>query len=364
MAYLLHLFRSKALFRLTIALVVCLFFFNVGPSILKMKSISNHRSNVKDSETDKHDHDHNHNHDRNQNKNEKEVVQKVETQTTSSELIPISLSSNDQKRIDYDNNCDKYGEWETIDNNVFLRRTGAFYFIDSNLFNIHLLRRGSMHHNFSLTVTILENADKAYKTVATIRVNDTKLRHLWSTSKYFSAAINAHLAYDLSGLDLNSIEIKVLVTDKISGNTTKAYLNVKMKNLRSDFASKKSSMVCTKCLHLTKKDDFFALKWWIELNRIAGFEKIYLCDHAIENHTSFSDLFDEFKGFLTVGTLKCMPNIQGLAKYSKYKYLKSYKQMEWAESGKHDVTKMDAVNILIINECYMEHIDKYKFIAV
>jgi hypothetical protein len=71
-----------------------------------------------------------------------------------------------------------------------------------------------------------------------------------------------------------------------------------------NFDKRKGSMICGKCLYLTKDDDYLTFRWWLEMNRLAGHDNVYVCDHAIEKHQAFTDLFDEYKDFIVFDRLK------------------------------------------------------------
>ncbi len=59
-----------------------------------------------------------------------------------------------------------------------------------------------------------------------------------------------------------------------------------------------------------KKDSFSDLKWWIQMQKKLGFDKLHLCDHMIEKDSTFTRLLEQHKEFLEMDQLKCIPNLK------------------------------------------------------
>jgi hypothetical protein len=112
-------------------------------------------------------------------------------------------------------------------------------------------------------------------------------------------------------------------------------------------------MICTKCFHLKESTDFESLKFWIELNKLNGHDKISMCDHAIENHANFNSLFETYKDFVELGSLKCLPNLQANPKFINFTYLKRYSSLEYGDTGNYDVTKMELINRLVLVRAFV-----------
>jgi hypothetical protein len=82
-------------------------------------------------------------------------------------------------------------------------------------------------------------------------------------------------------------------------------VNMRVKRMSRDgFEKRKGSIVCAKCFYLTKADDYLTLRWWLELNRVTGHDRVFMCDHAIEKDRVFDELFEEYKDFIVFGRLK------------------------------------------------------------
>ncbi|CAF0819621.1 unnamed protein product [Brachionus calyciflorus] len=153
---------------------------------------------------------------------------------------------------------------------------------------------------------------------------------------------------------MKNLTISILIHDIEKQTWTKNELKAKCKLLKSDFDKKKSSMVCSKCLYLNTKDHFKSFQWWLEINLRAGYEKLYFCNHFSDE--SFQELFKKYENFLIIGSMKCLPNL--LANPSLPKYFKSYTELD------NEFILFEIMCQLIVNECYLQNIDKYKYITV
>jgi hypothetical protein len=261
--------------------------------------------------------------------------------------------------------CEEYGEWEMLlDRQIYIKRTAAFYFVDANIFRVHVLVKNDksiLNRTFSLELVINVNN----QTVRTEIANELVHIQVYDTvHEYAALFIEASLSMDG---ELNYSKQKVdsmsmIIVDKKTKTKTGRPLNVKIKNLLGDKTKKKGVMQCGKCLHMSKADDLSDMEWNIKLLKRMGYDKKHICDHMIEKDESFRRLFDEHKEFLEMDELKCIPNLQNRASLLDQPYLKNYADLR--VDNDDNVPQFDVVNMLIENECYLNNIDKYRFIKV
>jgi hypothetical protein len=267
-----------------------------------------------------------------------------------------------QLHMSFDEVCESAaGEWESIQKDVFIKKSALFYFLDARFLRIHVLRRGSAPNRFGLFIEIVHKSallDRKHE----MYTNETRLVHGTSSGDYHFNLIDAN--FDLKSIvkNVKHVKIRVRVKELNTSNMTGSYLDVKVKNLSNDFGSKKGSMLCAKCFYMSEQSGYLPLKWWIEINRMGGYDRIQFCDHAVEKSANFERLFSDNRPFLHVQRLECIPNLQNQDKYRHFKYI-NYTRLEYEPTEKFDVTKMDTINQLILNECYLEHVDKYRYIS-
>jgi hypothetical protein len=287
------------------------------------------------------------------------------------DYIELESHTNSYKHADaFQGYCMNHGEWEMLkEREIFIKRSAVFYFIDAGMLRIQMLSTPQTYsdpNRFALKVYLLRNTTL----VLTLSVGKQSIMlHSHGGIKGYSAGlIQAHLKSSgkiQKKFEKNKFDtMKVVVMDKKNSLRTQRLLQVKIKYLLADKSKKKGAMHCGKCLHLTKKDDFADLEWWIKLHKMIGFEKKYLCDHQIEKDESFARLFEEHKDFLEMDQLKCIPNLQDHDYIRDQTYLKSHLQLTNGKDTAYDVEKYDIINLLTYNECYMNFIDKYRYIAV
>jgi hypothetical protein len=195
----------------------------------------------------------------------------------------------------FDDYCDSsLGEWAYISNNVYIRKEGVFYFKDAKLLHIRLLKRANIMYDFSLSIV---SNDK------TISLEDIKydLRIDAQSSKYNSNIIESQI--DLNPfIDSSSSNLKLRVKDLRTNLTISEDLKIKAKNLSTNYEPKKKEcLICGKCLYLKGKEDYLALKFWIDAHKRAGYDAIYLCDQDTKyENGSYMELFDTYKGNILV----------------------------------------------------------------
>ncbi len=251
---------------------------------------------------------------------------------------------------------------------MFIKRTGVFYFPDAELLRIQLLHRSSVPVHFALIIRISETSPlnpNIQHERGQIHQQDTRLIHGCSHLDFHFSLLDTHLdlVSRLRFKQAKKVQLQVKVYESNMNRSTKAFLDVQIENLKTDFESKKGSFLCTKCFYMTEKADYVPLKWWLTLNRLSGYDGIQFCDHRVEKTPKFERLFHDFKDFLSVTRLECIPNLNSNPVYSRIKYI-NYTLLVYEDTAVFDVVKMDVVNQLILNECYLQNMHKYKYISV
>jgi hypothetical protein len=276
----------------------------------------------------------------------------------------------------FDRQCEKHGEWELLTlgdhHNLFFKRSAAFYFLDANLLRVHFVasqaERSLVKRSFILHVMFHHRGDLI--SVQTKRLC-AKLHSLHNWSKYEVYFIDAMLdlrKYNLTKIMKQHSDMKLIIEHEPMAKRTSRALNVNVKYLVRESGKKRSAMHCGKCLHLKQKTDLVDLAWWLQLMRKAGYQKVVLCDHMIEKSPAFASLIESNKDLVEIVNLKCIPNMQHLAKFGKYLYLKNYRSLVVTDTETnrlvYDVTKIETIGELYYNECYLRNIDKFRHIAV
>jgi hypothetical protein len=296
--------------------------------------------------------------------------------------IPVSRPKNDLEKKDFDNNlnelndlksrnfdeyCDIFGEWSPIGLTYFIRKNYVFYFMDAKLLHFRLLKRGQAELNFTLYLT-LEN--EAKEIINALHISQEKLNTRvdgWS-SDYVSTIVETSLRNELRDFfpgNQNTKQLKMyLKVSSLNGlESTRFSLKVKVKNFNTEFNTKKNAMICGRCLFLNR-DELKPLDWWLKMHRRAGFDAVFLCDHDLDDSQGdFTALFNKHEDFVYLDRLECVPNLQNYKKDRPKKYLRSYKELTYRENGALDRGKIVVLDQIITNDCYMEFIDKYKYIA-
>ncbi|CAF0918310.1 unnamed protein product [Brachionus calyciflorus] len=116
---------------------------------------------------------------------------------------------------------------------------------------------------------------------------------------------------------------------------------------------------CLICSKMIVKDEYFYMKdlsFWLNLNNLSGYDRVHSYYMNSHNDKFLLDFFTKSKDLLTISQVKCLPN---LINELKFKYFNKFEYI-----GEIMYIKMDLINEILINECYMQNADKYKYIAI
>jgi hypothetical protein len=270
--------------------------------------------------------------------------------------------------LTFDQKCKAFGEWENLGKHVFIKRTAVYYFKDANLVHLLLLSRSNKNLGYELNLQIYHESNTSFGFDVKLDKNDVYVKGIWAISEYNLNSVSAKfslnsLAPSMTKKYIQGLKMRLFVKDTVSNNKTDFPLDVKIKTLTSNYHTKRGAMICNKGVHLTKKDDFLSFRWWVELNKEIGYEKIYISNHSIENDASFHDLFRKNRDFIELATLRCIPNLQDFKEFANFTYLKKHSDLVY-NINNYAVLKFELINVLILNECYLSHIDKFKYISV
>lgn len=262
----------------------------------------------------------------------------------------------------FDKLCDSTGEWEMIGRDIFIKRSGVFYFYDAKFLRIHLIKNSRRKFWFKLEIFILDqndvvlfkNRSRAHKTVVNMQ---------WHVKEYDYSVITSHVDLPFINVYCENIKMAIRITESASKKKTRSLLNVKVKRLRENSSTKKGNVLCSKSYHF-KTNDYLTLRWWIELNKQMGHEKIFMWDHDIVKNPEFDALFLAYKDTVILNKLMCLPNLQyDQDQFKNYRYLKHHSQMVYGPSN-YAVHKYELINQLLMNECYMDNIEKYRYVTI
>ena len=251
--------------------------------------------------------------------------------------------------------CKEHSEWIRVSENVYSKIDFHFYFIDEAKFRGFIVCKNGYMESIGLKIDIF-NKNKFVISYET----DLILNPPWFVGEYGHTSTYAD--FDLNKIlngtnSLNEdITARVYYLNKQTNKYSKKYANLKIKYLRprseAEYQSRKSALLCSKALYLSK-NQYKELSWWVEINKKIGYDSMTFYNNSIPNTVEFNRVFSRNQDFVTLLQLKCLPNFLN----QKTEYLEFYEELT-------DSLKMDVFNGLLVNECYLENIDKYKYIAV
>jgi hypothetical protein len=244
-----------------------------------------------------------------------------------------------------------FAEWSMLNEDTYFRRNLAFYYPDIKKIVLYLERRSTFTKlNLSIDIDIkFKNAiNKKYKT----RGISTKPIAVYETYSFESVVGSFELD---NNLVKEILTIKCVISDK--KNKKSDEINLKIKNFNNNL--KNSSIICSDIYRYINRVHVGQLKWWIELNKMLGYSKIVIYENSIEDYSELRELLDD--KLIEIIKFKCIPNLVDLDKRD-VNFFTSFDQIRKLYR-KYDLVYADHFEDVLARECYLENMDKYKFIA-
>lgn len=245
-----------------------------------------------------------------------------------------------------ESNCDTV--WSHIDRKLYFKQSNQFYFIDEAKINAFFVV-DTAKSRFPLHLVIRFLIYFNGKFLSELKSNTIVHDKPWSLEEYGLGFINEPIdlkkfllqnhKIDLAS-HLSDITVKLSYHDIKNNQQTSQLLNLNIKYLRTPEHTKpKVTLICSKCLFIGT-NGYKNFQYWVELNKKAGYDKIWLCNNSIPNTEDFNRIFKKHADFIEISQLKCLPNF---LPNSKGFYVNHYSELEKA-------LKQDVISGLILNE--------------
>ena len=161
-------------------------------------------------------------------------------------------------------------EWEELNNMIYFRKNLAFYYTDIK--KIHLYFEMNSKNGFNNYKIDLMNNEILLK-----RDLNCRIIKLHTYSQYVFGYIEAD--FDLK----NNNKLTVIVKGNNNESTQNSIdLKIKQFNDNNNNNNKKHSLLCGKSYYHTN-NNLKHTEWWININKINGFDKIILFNNSYGN---------------------------------------------------------------------------------
>ena len=268
-----------------------------------------------------------------------------------------------EKIIDY---CEISDEWTDVNGEFFFRINTAKYYIDKNKLVIFFICRknGTFNYKFVLHINMIYKSQKYFN-----RIENTNLQKFLDINGYEDYALSAQF-YLNNMTDVRNIDYKMLqmsisaevIHIKNAKNITQTkYLIVDVRYFRNKFnKNSKNAVICIEPLFFEPKE-YKDFEWYIELNKLIGYDKIVIYNNSIPNTEHFNRIFRNNKDFIDLYQFQCLPNFIN----NSSKYLRHYKDFitgGWGRSTKNYMYL--GFDSMANNECYHQYANKAKLILI
>jgi hypothetical protein len=142
--------------------------------------------------------------------------------------------------------------------------------------------------------------------------------------------------------------------------TNHAPIDVKIKYFHNATIQKLDSAICSKCYrYFPDNKDHTRFEWWIEMNRLFGYNHIYICNNSIPNSDAYRRVFKKYERFIHIYQMNTIPDFIDPAKHV---YMNN--MLDLKDGGNYSKAYASVFDMVGMNECYLNNVDKYKYITV
>jgi hypothetical protein len=286
--------------------------------------------------------------------------------------IGINNLKIDLNGLDFDKYLDqpRNNEWEQLDKFTFFRRSAAYYFLDKRFLRVMFITSANNVPDFEIDLIFHFKYGKSFK--ITLKNANSKKHDQWD--KYRSSSLNYDLSFfqsfktDINKLyiDKNLLKMSIIIRDaKYETISTMTPIEVKIKYLRTQpDETRTGSMICSKCYYYSDFLSYRHFEWWFELNKKIGYNKITFCNSTIPDTYEYRRLFDKFESSIYIYQMQYLPNlIDKIHLNDSYnEYLTSFFDLKRKDSFYKPLTRV--FDNIIFQECYLDNVDKYKYITI
>lgn len=259
-----------------------------------------------------------------------------------------------KKELIYRDYCETQEEWLYLkDRQIFFKANASFFFLDLSLVTLNFICNHSEPNDFLIRLNInFIYRKKIYNfnhSIENFNAQTLKSDLVYQTLDYrtldFKFNFYNFLARKAIVLDpIENAEILVYISD--SKNTISKAIRLKFKKFFN--YPKRYSYLCIRPVLLNNKKEVNKFKWWIEINRfISGFDRIEIIELRKKSFNLDQNYFGDI---IKINKLNCFLN-QSFEDFINFENNKS-------------LEKFELINELLLNECYLNNIDKYDLIAV
>jgi hypothetical protein len=267
-------------------------------------------------------------------------------------------------------------EWQILNNNLFIRVKTAFYFIDEKKISIFLQCLDEFYGHdlnylkFAFDVKIYNKKDPLNKIAQfylqninvkwfTRRTPPVKIP-ITSTNVQLYAYLDLEMFKETRHIDsMNEIQMSLEVS-ALDKNTKKftstepSSINVVMKYR---YTQKQAIYFCAEPTYFEDKNHV-DLKWFTELNRQIGFDRVIISNNSVPNTKDFNKIFSNNRDILEVVQYNYLPNF--LHPNSSQRFVNNLEDLapkggEFVPDHLHLIVPND---IMAYTECIFNNIDK------
>lgn len=272
-----------------------------------------------------------------------------------------------KKQQDYDEYCERVGEWASLGDYMYILKPASFYFLDRDLIVLSILQNPIKNDElfsklkFTLRVsnemnTLVYQQDLEYYSV---HYNDQYLGKFIVYSILISVDLTSTLDEIKFKFKNSPLKFTLDAMNMAINKTVYRPFELTVQNFDDASTVKSGSMVCAKLLDIENEQTFNDFKTWIDLLKLQGFSKVKIHNRPIKMKSFLKEYLDQNRDFIEMYQFKCLPFLldDRSIKYTVFKKLNRFYNDEAYVS-------MDTITYITINACYLKYRHNFEYVGI
>ena len=252
-------------------------------------------------------------------------------------------------------------EWYDI-NGMYFRFKTANYFVDKRKLAVFMTCSPDFSNlNFSFTIFIFKN--DSFHSNITLHNIQKKSFHKLNFFENIELSQNFNIYEIIEDENLSNIKMSFFISyekNTIFNNIIEKTILFQV-NIKKSYTDSRKIYICSEMNYL-EESDYEDFEWWIEMNKIIGYDKIVVYNNSIPNNLRFNRLFERTKDVVEIVQLNYLPNLLNKTVNKKY----FHHMNDLIKPGEYSGSNLQnhGIESFTMHECIYSYRDQANFLLM
>ena len=211
-------------------------------------------------------------------------------------------------------------EWIDINGEMFFRVKTANYLVDKQKLVVFMTCSPDFTKDFEFFFTVFiykKERLRSKKILQNIQKRSFKNANFFEN---IELSQNLNIFENMDDENLSDIKIYFFVSFKTNHKTNKEIVGQTKTfqvNIKKSYTGSRKIYICSEMNYL-EDNDYEDFEWWVEMNKMIGYDKIVIYNNSIPNNFRFNGLFERNKNIVDIVQLHYLPNLVNKTVNKKY----------------------------------------------